>query len=71
MTVIDNAEPVIDNVSRQRLRGLLAALTVLNERQLRKLRQGGYPQGETRGDRDDAPSAFRLTRWRPSFGSDV
>jgi hypothetical protein len=29
--------------------GLWAALTVLNERQLRKLRQGGYPQGrETR-----------------------
>jgi hypothetical protein len=48
--------------------GLRAALTVLNERQLRKLRQGGYPQGETRGDRDETPATFPWARWRPSFG---
>jgi hypothetical protein len=68
MTVIDNAVPVIDDVTRReqvrdamkhyckRLRGLWAASTVLNERQLRRCAQGGYRHGETRADRDHAPT---------------
>jgi hypothetical protein len=66
MTVIDNAEPVIDNarraqrdtMERYRKRRKCGPVAGLDGSQLRELHQGGYRHGETRANRDNAPTAF-------------